>query len=96
VTDDLIANKIRKRKSRREKIRRKRKIRGRNSRRSSARAVERHSLSVYSGTVWLGNVEQRDNEFTAKTIRGKKIGCFASLAAAANAVSVTSAEDRAR
>jgi hypothetical protein len=87
VTDDLIANKIRKRKSRREKIRRKRKIRGRNSRRSSARAVERHSLSVYSGTIWLGSIEQVGDKFMAKTTKGRKIAVFGSLTAAADAVS---------
>jgi hypothetical protein len=91
VTDDLIANKIRKRKSRREKIRRKRKIRGRNSRRSSARAAERHSLSVYSGTIWLGSIEQVCDEFTVKTIKGKKIGIFGNLKLAADAISAKAA-----
>ena len=90
MTDDLIANKIRKRKSRREKIRRKRKIR-RNSRRSSARAVERHSLSVYSGTIWLGSIEQVCDEFTVKTIKGKKIGIFGNLKLAADAISAKAA-----
>jgi hypothetical protein len=90
VTDDLIANKIGKRKSRREKIRRKRKIR-RNSRRSSARAVERHSLSVYSGTIWLGSIEQVCDEFTVKTIKGKKIGIFGNLKLAADAISAKAA-----
>ena len=52
---DLLPHKKASRKSERKKIRRKKKIRGQNSRRSSARAVERHSLSVYSGTIWLGN-----------------------------------------
>jgi hypothetical protein len=93
---DLLPPKNAERKSQRKKIRTKKKIRGRNSRLASARPVEQHSLAIYSGTTWLGDVEQRDNEFTAKTIRGKRIGCFASLAAPANAVSVTSAEDRAR
>jgi hypothetical protein len=88
VTDDLIANKIGKRKSRREKIRRKRKIR-RNSSRSSARAVERHSLAVYSGTIWLGSIEQVGDAFTAKTIKGRKIAVFGSLTAAADAISDT-------
>jgi hypothetical protein len=90
VTDDLIANKIGKRKSRREKIRRKRKIR-RNSRRSSARAVERHSLAVYSGTIWLGSIEQVCDEFTVKTIKGKKIGIFGNLKLAADAISAKAA-----
>jgi hypothetical protein len=93
---DLLPNNNAERKSQRKKHRSKKKIRGQDSRRASARAVERHQLSVYSGIIWLGDVNQHGNEFTAKTIRGKKIGCFASLAAAANAVSVTSAEDRAR
>ena len=87
MTKDLLPKKIGKRKSARRKIRPKKKNTRGNSRRSPARAVERHSLSVYSGTVWLGNVEQRGNQFTAKSIRGKKIGCFGTLTAAADAVS---------
>jgi hypothetical protein len=79
------------RKSERKKIRRKKKIRGQNSRRSSARAVERHSLSVYSGTIWLGSTEQVGDEFTAKTIKGKKIGIFANLKLAADAISAKAA-----
>jgi hypothetical protein len=86
---DLLPLKKASRKSEREKIRRKKKIRGQNSRCSSARAVERHSLSVYSGTIWLGNVDQHGNEYTARSIRGKKIGCYATLTAAADAVSAT-------
>jgi hypothetical protein len=70
-------------------IRRKRKIRGRNSHCSSARAVERHSLSVYSGTIWLGLIEQVGDQFTAKTIKGKKIGIFGNLKLAAGAISDT-------
>jgi hypothetical protein len=93
---DLVPNKTTSRKSPRKKNRTKKKFRGRNCWRTSAQPVEQHSLAIYSGTTWLGDIEQHGNEFTAKTIRGKKIGCFASLAAAANAVSVTSAEDRAR
>jgi hypothetical protein len=86
---DLLKNKIAPRKSERKKIRRKKKIRGRNSRRSSVRPVERHHMSIYSGTTWLGNVDQRGNEYTARSIRGKKIGCYATLTAAADAVSAT-------
>jgi hypothetical protein len=84
---DLLPNKNAPRNSERNKNRRKKKIRGRNSRHSSARAVERHSLSVYSGTIWLGSIEQVGDEFTAKTIKGKKIAVFGSLTAAADAVS---------
>ena len=84
-----LPNKIGKRKHARRKIRPKRKNPRENSRRASARAVERHLLSVYSGTNWLGLVEQVSNAFTAKTIRGKKIAVFGSLKAAADAVSDT-------
>ena len=90
IDDRLIDYRVHKnapRKSEREKIRRKKKIRGRNSRRSSARAVERHSLSVYSGTIWLGSIEQVGDKFIAKTTKGRKIPVFGSLTAAADAVS---------
>jgi hypothetical protein len=88
---DLLPLKNAPRKSEREKIRRKKKIRRRNSRGSSARAVERHSLSVYSGTIWLGLIEQVGEEFTAKTITGKKIGIFGNLKLAADAMSAKAA-----
>jgi hypothetical protein len=84
---DLLPLQNAPRKSEHEKIRRKKKIREQNSRRSSARAVERHSLSVYSGTIWLGSIEQVGDAFTAKTIKGKKIGIFGSLKLAADAIS---------
>ena len=91
MTKDLLPKKIGKRKSARRKIRPKKKIRGRNSRRSSAGAVERRSLSVYSGTIWLGLIEQVGEEFTAKTITGKKIGIFGNLKLAADAMSAKAA-----
>jgi hypothetical protein len=84
-----MPNKIAPRKSERKKNRRKKRIRRRNSRRTDARPVERHHLSIYSGTTWLGNVDQHGNEYTARSIRGKKIGCYATLTAAADAVSAT-------
>jgi hypothetical protein len=93
---DLLPNKNAERKSQRKKICTKKKTRRRNSRRAAARPVERHSLSIYSGSTWLGNIEQRGNEYTAETIRGKRIGCFATLTAAANAVHAVGAEDPAR
>ena len=93
---DLLANKNAERKSQRKKICTKKKMRRRNSRRAAARPVERDSLSIYSGTIWLGNVEQRGNEFTAETVRGKRIGCFATLTAATNAVYAVGVEDPAR
>jgi hypothetical protein len=77
---DLLPNKNAERKSQREKICTKKKTRRRNSRRAAARPVERHSLSIYSGSTWLGNIEQRGNEYTAETIRGKRIGRFAAFA----------------
>jgi hypothetical protein len=87
---DLLPNKNAERKSQRKKIfTKKKKMRGRNSRRASTRPVERHSMSVYSGTLWLGSIEQVGDEFTAKTIKGKKIAVFANLKAAADAVSAT-------
>lgn len=85
---DLLKNKA-PRKSGRKKIRQKKKIRGRNSRRSSVRPVERHHLSIYSGTTWLGNVDQRGDAYTGKTVAGRKIGVFGSLKVAADAVSDT-------
>src|SRR5262249_28200318 len=84
---DLIKNKSPRRKTARRKIRAKKKNTPGNSRRPSGRAAERHSLSVYAGTTWLGNVEQRGDRFTAKSVGGKKIGCFDNLSAAADAVS---------
>jgi hypothetical protein len=48
---------------------------------------ERHLFSVYAGQSWLGNVEQRGDAFTARTIRGRKIGVYATLKVAADAVS---------
>jgi hypothetical protein len=76
---DLLPNKNAPRKSERKKIRRKRKrLRG-NSPEVSKRAAERHSFAVYSGQNWLGSVEQRGDAFTAKTIKGKKIGIFQEL-----------------
>ena len=93
---DLLPNKNAERKSARKKIRTKKKMHGRNSRRVSARPVERHSLSIYSGSIWLGNIEQLGNEFTAETVCGKRIGRFATLTAAANAVHAVGAEDPAR
>jgi hypothetical protein len=86
---DSLPNKNARRKSTREKIRRKKKNPRDDSRKASARAVERHSLSVYAGTVWLGNVEQVGDTFTARTIKNKKIAVFNSLKAAADAVSAT-------
>jgi hypothetical protein len=84
---DLLPTKNRKRKSARRKIRSKKKNPRGNSRRVSPRPLERHFLAIYAGTTWLGNVEQRGPEFVAKTVRGKKIGCFDSLTAAPDAVS---------
>jgi hypothetical protein len=86
---DLLPNKIALCKSARKKNRTKKKIRGRNSRGNSAHALERHLYSVYSGQIWLGNIDQRGNAYTAKTIRGKPIGTFDSLKGAAGAVSDT-------
>jgi hypothetical protein len=86
---DLVPNKIRPRKTERKKNCAEKKIPGRNSPRPTARPVERHSLAVYSGTIWLGSIEQVGDEFTAKTIRGKKIAIFGNLKAAADAVSAT-------
>ena len=77
MTDDLIANKIGKRKNRRAKSATNKKI----------NRVERHSFSVYHGQNALGFVEQRGDAFTAKTIKGKKIGIFGSLKLAADAIS---------
>jgi hypothetical protein len=51
--------------------------------------ARRHSFSVYSGQDWLGNVEQRGDLFTTKTIPGRKIGSFDSMKAAADAVRAT-------
>jgi len=86
---DLMPNKNAPRKSERKKIRRKRKrLRG-NSPEVSKRAAERHSFAVYSGQNWLGSVEQRGDAFTAKTIKGKKIGIFGNLKRAADAISDT-------
>lgn len=87
MTKDLLPKKIGKSKSARRKIRPKKKNARENPRRSPARGAERHSLSIYAGTTWLGNVEQRGDQFTATSIRGKKIGRFDSLTAAADAVS---------
>jgi phosphoheptose isomerase len=84
---DLLPNKNAPRKSVRKKIRTKKKMHGRNCRSVSARAIERHSLSVYSGTIWLGSIEQVDEKFTAQTTKGKKIAVFGNLKAAADAVS---------
>jgi hypothetical protein len=84
---DVIKNKSSQRKTARRKIRAKKKNTPGNSRRACGRAAERHLLSIYAGTTWLGNVEQRGDRFTAKSVRGKKIGCFDSLTSAADAVS---------
>jgi hypothetical protein len=77
--------------SERKKIRRKTKrLRG-NSPEVSKRAAERRSFSIYDGQNWLGSVEQRGDAFTAKTIKGKKIGIFANLKLAADAISAKAA-----
>lgn len=86
---DLLSEKIGKRKHARGKIRPKKKNPRENSRRASARAVERHVLSVYSGTVWLGSIEQVGDAFTARTRRGRKIGVYRTLKVAADAVGDT-------
>jgi len=86
---DLLPNKKSQRKSRRAKIRQKKQARRGNSRKISGRAVERHLLAVYSGQNCLGSVEQRGDTFTAKTVNGRKLGSFASLKSAADAVSAT-------
>jgi hypothetical protein len=87
---DLLPNKNARRKSARGKVRNKKKNPRGNSRRASARALERRSLAVYDGQNWLGNVEQIGGQFTARTIKNKKIAVFGSLKAAADAVSDTS------
>lgn len=89
MTKDLLPKKMEKRKSARGKNRSKNNTPRGNSRRSSARAVERRSLAVYSGTNWLGSIEQRGDTFTAKTIKGRKIGVFGSMKAAADSVGAT-------
>jgi hypothetical protein len=84
---DSLPNKIAQRKSKRGKIRRKKKIRERNCPQRLERAAERHSFTIYSGQNWLGSVEQRGDQFTARTNKNKKISVFDNLKAAADAVS---------
>jgi hypothetical protein len=82
VTKDLLPNKFARRTSRRGKSATKKKI-------NSAARAERHSLAIYNGQIALGFVEQRGDAFTAKTIKGKKIGIFGNLKLAADALSDT-------
>ena len=84
MTKDLLPNKFARRKSGRGKSATNKKIN------RSARA-ERHSFAIYSGQNWLGSVEQCGDAFTAKTIKGKKIGIFGNLKLAADAISAKAA-----
>jgi hypothetical protein len=54
---------------------------------AKAQGSEHHSFAIYDGQIALGFVEQIDKDFTATDVDGREIGVFASLKAAADAVS---------
>ena len=54
---------------------------------AKAQGSEHHSFAIYDGQIALGFVEQIDKDFTATDVNGREIGVFASLKAAADAVS---------